>query len=405
LGWEKDHPYLVMEYIAGDTLEKFLEAPCEQSLALSIVHELLKGLSYIHQRQLIHRDLKPANIMISVDGQVKILDFGLVKPGEADATVLTKVDTVLGTLAYMAPEQFFKPDAVDQRADLYALGIILYQLLSQSFPFSKEGESGLKQKWKEGPRPLSDLLPDVDSRVERLVLRLLSPDPSQRFQTADAVSIELEKITNYSDLKIEPGTVVEKKMTGLKVFEADYFTQETKLGAFQSATAQQHITGLSSDGGLSGSTQFTRQASQKKWWAIVSAACILVAALFWWQFSFHTHSEATHRGKSLNAPQDPTLKNLSKPVSHKTSEVNSRLVEASSLEPTETHLELAPTLSPKTDIAPPKAIRKGPVKKPKTKQLSGSASNKSRDAKPPKSPLKKPLIVPDTTNPLTFQSP
>lgn len=166
--------YLVMEYVEGQSLRGLMAAGLSSSTALRIAGELYAALQYAHTRGVVHRDLKPENVLIDREGCARLTDFGLamlIEPGESPR--LTGTGSVLGTPMYMAPEQLETPGTVDHRADIFALGVVIYELLTGRLPLgSFEPPSGLS---------------GLDRRVDALVTGALAHDPDRRIQSAAEV--------------------------------------------------------------------------------------------------------------------------------------------------------------------------------------------------------------------------
>jgi hypothetical protein len=180
--------FLVMEHVEGETLDRTLHrrGPLPVALACDLVRQAALGLQHAHERGMVHRDLKPSNLIVTPAGQVKILDFGLAQFGRQtqDRPALTPVGVVVGTPAYLAPEQARDPHGADIRADLYSLGCTLYHLLAGQPPFlARTLLQQVLAHQDQAPRPLSELRADVPPALARLVERLLAKDPSQRLQT------------------------------------------------------------------------------------------------------------------------------------------------------------------------------------------------------------------------------
>src|SRR5205085_5669050 len=187
-------PYLVMGFIPGQSLQQRIDrsGPLELKEVLRIGMQTAAGLAAAHAQGLVHRDIKPANIMLE-NGieRVRITDFGLARAVD-DATV-TANGAVAGTPQYMAPEQA-RGEAVDQRADLFALGSTLYAMCAGRAPF--RGDSGwavIRQVCEAEPPPLRSLNPDVPAWLEGIIRKLHAKDPSRRFPSAAEVADLLER--------------------------------------------------------------------------------------------------------------------------------------------------------------------------------------------------------------------
>ncbi len=191
IGESKDgQMYMAMALYEGETLQnKIQKGPILLEETLNIAIQIAEGLVKAHEKDIIHRDIKPANIMITSDGIAKILDFGLAKlSGRAK---LTKEGTTLGTVAYMSPEQI-QGNPVDKRTDIWALGIILYEMLTGKSPFQGDYEQGIMYSiLNEEPEPISRDLPD---EVKKLISGALEKDPEKRFQTVDQIVSQLKNI-------------------------------------------------------------------------------------------------------------------------------------------------------------------------------------------------------------------
>jgi WD40 repeat protein len=186
-------PYLVMQYVPGESLQARLNrtGPLELAEVVRIGHQTASALAAAHAQGLIHRDIKPANILLENGlAKVKITDFGLARL--VDDVPLTQAGVVAGTPEYMAPEQA-RGEPLDQRADLYALGAVLYACCTGGPPFRGETPlTVLRRVGTEAPRPIRELNPDVPAWLEALVGRLLARDPGLRFQNAAEVAALLE---------------------------------------------------------------------------------------------------------------------------------------------------------------------------------------------------------------------
>ncbi len=193
-GTEGDRVYLVMEFVDGATLRDVIAdlGSLAPGQAADIGEKVARALHYAHERGLVHRDVKPANILIGDDGAVKVADFGIAKAEEADGD-LTKTGMVLGTAAYVAPEQITGAAPIDGRADQYALGCVLYEALTGRPPF--KGDSAVAtaaQRLDTAPPPLRAVRPGLPRGLDAVVMRTLRRTPADRFpsarQLADALA-------------------------------------------------------------------------------------------------------------------------------------------------------------------------------------------------------------------------
>ena len=199
---DKGVPYLSMQYLKGATLEDFLKRGKSLNLPqiMRIGKEIAKGLSAAHACRLIHRDIKPSNIWLDAmnKGRVKILDFGLARPTNTD-THLTQEGIVLGSPAYMSPEQAFGHN-VDERCDLFSLGCVLYRLCAGCLPFKgKDPTSMLMAITSAEPTPLRELNQEVPRALAELVHQLLAKEPQNRPANAKMVVQRIQEIEPRMD--------------------------------------------------------------------------------------------------------------------------------------------------------------------------------------------------------------
>ena len=179
---ETHAPYIVMEFVSGQSLEKLLSQGDHKLplyAAFQLAHELAGALDYAHVQGVVHRDLKPANILITEDGHAKIADFGVAKLNLANHTLAGRV---LGTPAYMSPEQL-NGETVDGRSDLFSLGVVLYTVLTGYRPF--QGNSAMTVSFKvvyRDPIPATVLDTQLPQGVDYIIGRAMAKDPAQRYQ-------------------------------------------------------------------------------------------------------------------------------------------------------------------------------------------------------------------------------
>ena len=184
-------PFISMEFIDGQSLRALLaEGPLEICRALDIAIQVARGLQEAGRKGIVHRDIKSANIMITRDGRAKITDFGLAKV--RDGTVLTKTGAVMGTAAYMSPEQA-RGDRVDERTDIWSLGIVLYEMICAKLPFKGESEASVLYAILHEPYArLKDLAPEVPEELDRIVRAALEKKPDARYASAGEVLSDLK---------------------------------------------------------------------------------------------------------------------------------------------------------------------------------------------------------------------
>jgi hypothetical protein len=187
--------YFVMEYVAGDNLRRRLkEGPLPAATAVAIAVQVCDALQYAHDEGIVHRDVKPENILLDKRGRVKIADFGIAKLLTATTAgyTLTGPWQVVGTLNYMAPEQLDNPLGLDRRADIYALGVVLYEMLTGQLP--------------RGRFPSPSATPGVETGLDAVVLRALELEPQRRYQQAGELQAALAPFLAATSTSVAPGS-------------------------------------------------------------------------------------------------------------------------------------------------------------------------------------------------------
>jgi serine/threonine protein kinase len=193
-GIQKSRPYIVMEYLEGQTLGALMHAirPMPEADALKIVSRICEALHYMHEHDVVHRDLKPDNIMICNDGSIRIMDFGIAKFEGQRRLTFGGFTPAMGTPDYMAPEQV-KGKRGDARTDIYSLGAILYEMVTGSTPF--EGPNPfiiMNSRLSGDPVAPRSKNPDIPPQVEEIILHAMARDPQQRYATAMDMKHELD---------------------------------------------------------------------------------------------------------------------------------------------------------------------------------------------------------------------
>ncbi|HPZ06940.1 MAG TPA: protein kinase [Candidatus Eremiobacteraeota bacterium] len=194
--------YIVLDYVPGIALSELMKKEVfGTGFIIRLMMELCLLIDYAHSKGIIHRDLKPSNIMITEDGKIKILDFGLAL-NLMDINKLTIEGTILGTANYIAPEQIMD-STVDHRADLYSLGVILYELITGKRPFSGSGKiTVIMQHLNDPPKSPGIYNPNIPPAIEEIIMKLLEKKPENRFSTAKELLEELQKIMREEELPL-----------------------------------------------------------------------------------------------------------------------------------------------------------------------------------------------------------
>ncbi|GAA0668791.1 protein kinase [Streptomyces thermocarboxydovorans] len=280
-------PYIVMELVEGRTIRDLLmnaEAPGPEQ-ALIIVSGVLEALAYSHQHGIVHRDIKPANVIITNNGAVKVMDFGIARALHGASTTMTQTGMVMGTPQYLSPEQALGK-AVDHRSDLYATGCLMYELLALRPPFTGETPlSVVYQHVQDIPTPPSEASDACPPELDGLVMRSLAKEPDDRFQTAEemrgmvqyALQMLYEKGGHTGTWNTGPVDMHEGRHT-----PAGGFANTTVLGhpdaAGTTAIPQPVMPGGygGGDGGFDGNGN--RGSGRGKLWILAVLALIAVAA-------------------------------------------------------------------------------------------------------------------------------
>ena len=183
-GEDRGITYFVMRYFESGTLKNKMEAGQLPFQEIDrIFMQLADALGYAHARGIVHRDLKPANALVDADGNLFLTDFGIAKLLESASPRLTQTDAIMGTPAYISPEQA-QARPVDQRSDIYSLGIILYEMVMGRVPYVADTPLAVILQHVSDPLPLpSTVKPDISPAIEQVILKALAKNPNDRFAT------------------------------------------------------------------------------------------------------------------------------------------------------------------------------------------------------------------------------
>ena len=187
-------PYIVMEYVDGSTLRELLHSGRKllPERALEMCIGILQALEYSHRNGIVHRDIKPANVMLTRNGQVKVMDFGIARAMGDNGVTMTQTAAVIGTAQYLSPEQA-RGETVDARSDLYSAGCLIYELLTVRPPFIGDSPVAVAyQHVREEPQPPSAFDPEITPEQDAIVLKALAKDRDYRYQSADEMRADIE---------------------------------------------------------------------------------------------------------------------------------------------------------------------------------------------------------------------
>jgi serine/threonine protein kinase/Tfp pilus assembly protein PilF len=235
--------YIAMAYVEGKSLkEKVAKEPLKIDESLDIALQIAKGLEEAHNKGIIHRDIKPANIMLTDKGQVKIMDFGLAKLESAGD--ITKTSSVMGTVAYMSPEQALGKK-VDFRTDIWSFGCLLFEILAGQSPFAGGHEQAVYQAIIQGdPQPITAFREDIPAKIEKILWKCLQKDPQNRYPNTSGL-IEDLKTVDLQDVVTSPTFLVQKQTPSIAVLPFADMSLEKDQDYFAEGIAEELIHALS----------------------------------------------------------------------------------------------------------------------------------------------------------------
>ncbi|MBF0672217.1 MAG: Stk1 family PASTA domain-containing Ser/Thr kinase [Salinibacterium sp.] len=269
-GIETQVPFIVMEYVDGRLLKDIIaDGPLEPREAVRIVDGILTALEYSHRALVVHRDIKPGNVMVTHNGQVKVMDFGIARAVSDNSATVADTSKVLGTAQYFSPEQA-KGETVDARTDLYSTGVVLFEMLTGQPPFRGDRAAAVAyQHISEAPLPPSSLNPKVSPALDVVVLHALEKDKFERFQTAAEFREEVELAAS--------GEVPTRKVPAASDFNATLFGVNPTAAAGSEAAIRQ----LSAENTERAVRTQNRPPVAWIWAGVAVIAAMLVALAIW----------------------------------------------------------------------------------------------------------------------------
>ncbi len=282
-GHEISLPYIVMEYVKGRTVASLLTTgePVPIAEAVQVVTGVLSALEYSHHEGIIHRDIKPGNVMLTPDGKVKVMDFGIARAIADSAATMTQTNSVVGTAQYLSPEQA-RGEVVDARSDLYSTGCLLYELLTGKPPFTGDSAVAVAyQHVSEAPKPASEMFPDIPDTIDRVVMKSLAKNRDERYQNAAEFRSDLLSAARGEGVNA-PAVTAAMKTVPMPVNPPTPATQATTALPRTSTSApviSSGQTGVQPAVG-SGGTNNSRRNRQMMWIAGVLLAMAAVIGLY-----------------------------------------------------------------------------------------------------------------------------
>ncbi|MGN1010824.1 MAG: protein kinase [Clostridia bacterium] len=278
---DEGEPYLIMEYVEGKTLKEIINkmGPLSLDRSLDYVHQILAGLNHAHSYGVIHRDIKPQNIMITPEGQVKIMDFGLAM--NLTDTTITYDTSVFGSVYYIAPEIAQKGSG-DARVDIYSTGIVLYEMLTCQLPYTGDSPITIALQHVEGDyTPIDEIDEDIPYEVARIVDKAMSVDPADRYRNTQIMMGDIETAADEYDVILTPiqmtsGTKPQKTRTRSAVNDPDdYDEYEERRSSRRDRSSSRQSREADSDRGR-GSRKKKKEKSNKK---LVIAIVVIALAI------------------------------------------------------------------------------------------------------------------------------
>ncbi len=216
--------YIVMEYVDGITLKEYIQKQnaITWNDALFFTTQILTALQHAHDKGIVHRDIKPQNIILLSNGNIKVADFGIARFSRSDTKTLT--DTAIGSVHYISPEQA-KGEFTDERADIYSVGVVLYEMLAGKVPFEAENPVSVAlMQLQEDAKKLTEVNPDIPFGLEQICVHSMQKNPSDRYQTATEMLLDVEEVIKNPSATFDYSYFVDKEPTKYVINTEDKFT-------------------------------------------------------------------------------------------------------------------------------------------------------------------------------------
>ena len=289
-------PYIVMEYVEGHTVKELLSdgTPVPINEAISIVSGILSALEYSHSQNLVHRDIKPGNIMLTGDGKVKVMDFGIARALTDSQATMTQTNAVVGTAQYLSPEQA-RGEQVDARSDLYSTGVVLFELLTGRPPFTGDSAVAVAyQHVQQLPPTPSSVTPDIPEALDRVVMKALAKDREQRYSSAGSMLVDLMRASRGGNVNA-PETAVWAQTQTLTPTQGTS-AQGTPTQTLPSTAFQPVATATSSIAPVNEEPEEVEEKKSKKKVLVLAILVLVALALIggiWYALQSTTKSNAT----------------------------------------------------------------------------------------------------------------
>ena len=289
-------PYIVMEYVEGHTVKELLSdgTPVPINEAISIVSGILSALEYSHSQNLVHRDINPGNIMLTGDGKVKVMDFGIARALTDSQATMTQTNAVVGTAQYLSPEQA-RGEQVDARSDLYSTGVVLFELLTRRPPFTGDSAVAVAyQHVQQLPPTPSSVTPDIPEALDRVVMKALAKDREQRYSSAGSMLVDLMRASRGGNVNA-PETAVWAQTQTLTPTQGSS-AQGTPTQTLPSTAFQPVATATSSIAPVSEEPEEVEEKKSKKKVLVLAVLVLVALALIggiWYALQSTTKSNAT----------------------------------------------------------------------------------------------------------------